>query len=775
MKVVAAVLGMIASISLSSTAMAQALAFPQGLTRDSPVLSKTVARLADDVLGSGAEIAPGDRFRLELAAGRYAEAAASLAKIRGGRPLSDPALLSNLRWEVYARARQWQVEHRESFDVAFQTAAADMLKRVDDLTAYKFLYSLGTPLHVLDAGLDQALSAPSGKGRLDAPMAVGLIKNWLTFDAYHAFATDLAAVIDADDRRRYDIRLDIPVRTPDGAVICAYVVRPRTTERLPTLLNFTIYADKAVNLDNARITAAHGYAAVEGFTRGKACSPEQPIPVEHDGADADALIDWIATQPWSDGKVGMYGGSYEGFTQWAAAKHPPSALKALMPSVSFSPGTDFPMEGGVFMTQAFSWPLYTTVNTSLDAATYDDETRWARLKHDWYVSGRPYRDLDSLYGAPNPFFDRWLKHPDFDAYWRNLVPTDQELRNLSIPVLTTTGYYDSGQIGALSYLMRRERLNRQAEQYLVIGPYDHHTGQLGTVSPLGSGRPTLAGYDLDPVAQLDIIALRYAWFDYVLRGGPKPAILADRVNYEVMGANLWKHAPSIAALGGQRRRFYLGRGSAGENYALSGQLLRADASIRQVIDLADRRDINDFAPKGPFIDQSEDDWPIITRAPDLPNSLVFVSAPFAEPPEISGLFSGRLDVVSNKRDFDVAVTLFELTAQGDYIQLSHVWQRASYALDRSRRTLLQPGQRKTIDFTAGRLTSRQFHQGSRLVVVLNLIKQPGEQINYGTGEDVRNEAVSDAGAPLTIDWFGDSFIDVPLSDAATNLSPKPLS
>jgi hypothetical protein len=59
--------------------------------------------------------------------------------------------------------------------------------------------------------------------------------------------------------------------------------------------------------------------------------------------------------------------------------------------------------------------------------------------------------------------------------------------------------------------------------------------------------------------------------------------------------------------------------------------------------------------------------------------------------------------------------------------------------------------------------------------VLNLIKQPGEQINYGTGEDVRNEAVSDAGAPLTIDWFGDSFIDVPLSDASTNLSPKPLS
>jgi len=81
-----------------------------------------------------------------------------------------------------------------------------------------------------------------------------------------------------------------------------------------------------------------GYAGVEGFTRGKACSPDKPIPYEHDGADAAAVIDWISRQPWSDGRVGMYGGSYEGFTQWAAAKHRPKALKAMMPSVTAAPG-----------------------------------------------------------------------------------------------------------------------------------------------------------------------------------------------------------------------------------------------------------------------------------------------------------------------------------------------------------------------------------------------------------------------------------------------------
>lgn len=69
----------------------------------------------------------------------------------------------------------------------------------------------------------------------------------------------------------------------------------------------------------------------EGLTRGKGCSPGKPFPDEHDGADAAALSDWISRQPWSDGRVGVYVGSYDGFTQWAAAKHMPKALTAPMP------------------------------------------------------------------------------------------------------------------------------------------------------------------------------------------------------------------------------------------------------------------------------------------------------------------------------------------------------------------------------------------------------------------------------------------------------------
>src|SRR5439155_1506743 len=130
-----------------------------------------------------------------------------------------------------------------------------------------------------------------------------------------------APLIREDDRRRYAMESDIRVRTPDGATVCAMVWRPRAgPPRLPALLQFTIYADTTPLLYDLRRNASNGYAAVMGFTRGKACSPDTPVPYVHDGADAVALIDWIARQPWSDGRVGMYGGSYSGMSPWAAAK-----------------------------------------------------------------------------------------------------------------------------------------------------------------------------------------------------------------------------------------------------------------------------------------------------------------------------------------------------------------------------------------------------------------------------------------------------------------------
>jgi uncharacterized protein len=532
------------------------------------------------------------------------------------------------------------------------------------------------------------------------------------------FAT--AAVASAQD---FVIDSNVRVPTPDGGVVCAaLIVRPRSaTGPLPALLQFSIYNPL---MSEAKRSAAHGYVGVEGEPRGKACGSGAPVPYENDGRDAEVLINWIAKQPWCDGRVGMYGGSYNGGAAWAAAKRMPKPLKAIMVGAPVAPGLDVPMEGNVFWMFVYPWTFYVTDGPRADTVAYGDRARWRKLDHDWYVSGRAFRDHDKIDGTPNPFYDRWLDHPSYDAYWQAMIPYRDDFSRISIPVLQTAGYYFGGPGAAYYYFSQ----HRPGENYLVIGPYDHFNAQSGPSSA------DLFGYHLDSVAMVNLRDLRYQFFDYVFKGAPKPPMLGNVVNYEVMGANVWKHAPSVAAMAEERRRIPLG-----------------DATL--TVDFADRSDVDRVSPGGGIVDTVIDTW----------NAVKFVSDPFPERIEMSGLFSGSLDFVANKKDFDFQVQLYELTPKGEYVQLAPFWSRASYLEDQTHRHLLTPGKRGRLNFTAIRLMSRQFSPGSRIVTVISIIKEPGRQINYGTGKDVSDETIADAKEPLRIQWFADSFIDVPVS------------
>lgn len=598
----AAWLAVVPCLLATPVASAQQIAFPSAAVASDSGLAAAMPALAEQALttysDTNRDTYLDNLLRLQLVRGRYAEAGTTLAALRDLRRAANSAQWAAiLPYQMYARAKARQVADGVPFDEAFRESFPTIVGRLDDQTAaYQVPWVFGTSLSRLQGNLRAALNQQQGKTSIAVPEAVDLVRKYLAVQAYRSFQPLIAGLQDEDDHRRYIIDKDVPVRTPDGATVCTLVMRHRAASaRLPALLNFTIYADSN-HTDEVRLTASHGYAGVGGLTRGKGCSPDQPVPIEHDGRDAAALIEWISRQVWSDGRVGMYGGSYDGFTQWAAAKHMPNALKAMMPSVTFAPGVDFPMDGNVFMNYAYPWPFYTTNLKGLDDATYYDAARWDRLNHDWYVGGRTYRDLDKIDGTPNRFFDRWLGHPSYDPYWQGVIPYKKEFARINIPVLTTTGYYDSGQIGALYYFAQHYKYDPSAEHYLVIGPYDHVRGQRGTISPTGSAMSVLRGYQLDPVAQIDILELRYQWFDYVFKGGPKPALLKDKVNYEVMGANRWKHAPSLAAMGDHTLRFHLSAARSGGAYRLRERKPVGDAFVTQVVDLADRTDVRGCPP-----------------------------------------------------------------------------------------------------------------------------------------------------------------------------------
>jgi uncharacterized protein len=524
------------------------------------------------------------------------------------------------------------------------------------------------------------------------------------------------------------------VHTPDGATISAIVVRPAGVTRAPAALEFTIYADPANDIRRMRYAASRGYVAVTAYTRGKGYSPDRIVPYEYDGRDANAVIGWIAKQPWSDGQVGMYGGSYNGFTQWAAAKWHNPALKTIVPYVANNPGDGLPMQANVFLLVNYAWIDYVTHDRFVYDAAYDNPI-WRTLNARWYASGRAYRDVDAIAGVPNPWLHKWLRHPSYDAYWQAMVPYRGDFAKIDIPVLTVTGYYDDGQISALGFFKDHHAYDPTAREYLVIGPWDHFGTQHAVKDTV------LRGYRIDSAAQIDTPKLTFDWFDYVMRGAPKPSLVAGTVNYEVMGANAWRHVASLDAMGSPQRFYLSTTKNDAKSYLLSPSAPAAIESLPQSVDFADRKTSNnDSYP-----------YPIVGKTPNLSNGYCFESRPFERTTDVSG-FGGVIHTVIDKRDMDVGLVLYEVLPA-----------RASYAADAAKRTLLVPDRPATIPIRQASLFSRRMVKGSRLLLTVNVNKNPYAEINYGTGKDVAAEDIRDAKTPLHVKWLTDSYIEVETS------------
>ncbi len=682
-------------------------------------------------------------YRLQLAAGRFVDAEATIDRLgtayRSSEPRRVPAIVP---WRIYARAKAYEAKG---------VATADALKR-----AFSELYGALPdremadvfPLFPVSGALAGLRAEESKQGRACAgtalaacPSVASLIAAREAVSAWSYLLPASAPLLKADRERRFLIDDRILIPTPDGAKIAVMLVRPRSSEpaRRTALLNFTIYAQDDWSIGDAMKMAAHGYAGVVAYTRGKGkgAAPGPVEPYTHDGEDAATVIAWMARQPWSDGRVGMFSGSYNGFTQWAAAKHHPPALKAIATNATNAPGIDAPMQGNVFQSFIYPWPFYTTDTHGLDEDTYGDQARWAGLDRKWYVSGRPYRDLDKIDGKPNPVFDTWLEHPAYDAYWQRLIPHGPEFADIDIPVFVQTGYYDGGMVGALHYFEQHLKYRPSADHRMLIGPYHHVAMQTGVFADIHS-------YAVDRAALIDLQEVRLQWFDHVFHGAPLPGILSERINFEVMGANVWRHVTTLGDMATGRQRLYL----TGQ-HEVHG-LLFSDGPSDQVapdlvVDFADRSDADFQPPSG---------------TPDTRNAWVFETKPLKHPLEIDGLFQGHFEIITNKRDFDLAVNFYELKPDGRYLDLASYLGRASYMQDRTHRQLLEPGRRHILAFQSQTLTARLLTPGSRIVAVVGVPKVPSIQINYGTGRDVSDESIADAGESLRIRWSPDSYLEL---------------
>ena len=740
----------IATSAETSALNADLLAFPAIAMDDQERLATEMPPLSLHIIASCADLAdpcsPEDMLRLQLVSGDITSAVATLESLRStspSKPGFDPEMCV---LDIYATAKLKESIDGVDFGEAYGEAFRQVFASLNDREASDATYWLESPAFVHDRNLRVALSrtGPRGVGFADA---LKLVRAYLAQRVSIQAQSFLPALIVAEKERRYEVFDDVLIRTPEGATLSAVVVRPRNGRvPMPAALLFTIYTDEAANLQIAETAAAHGYVGVVADARGKRLSPDNIEPYENEVDDTYAVIDWISRQPWSNGKVGMYGGSYSGFAAWAATKRSHPALKTIVTYAAAMPGLGLPMWNNVFLNANYGWGFYVSNNKTLDNVVYGDSDRWDALNRDWYASGRPYREIDQVDSTPNPLLQRWLDHPAYDAYWQAMIPYKQDYAKINMPVLSITGYYDDGQISALHYLTEHYQHNNDAEHYLVIGPYDHFGAQ-------SRWKPReLRGYALDPVALFDTQDLTFQWLDHVLRNGQRPALLEDLINYQVMGANVWRHAPSLAAMNNETLRFYLSADPAeGNRYRLVRRQPGEPASVKAVVNLADRSvSRNDYYPS-----------PILGK-PASVTGLSFISEPFDEPLEVAGMFSGSLRVSINKRDFDFGAVLYEIMPDGRLFQLSYYLGRASFADDMSDRRLLTPGQVESIPIKRSLLVSRQLQKGSRLLIVLDVNLNEYHEINYGTGGEVSNESIADAGQPLEVIWHNGSYLEIPI-------------
>lgn len=508
----------------------------------------------------------------------------------------------------------------------------------------------------------------------------------------------------------------IPLR--DGAHLNANVYRPAGKEPLPVVWTLTPYK-AATYHERGLAFAQQGYVFAVVDVRGSGGSEGTFEPHVNDGRDGYDAVEWLARQPWSNGKVGMWGGSYTGVAQWMMLKERPPHLVTLAPAASGYPGLDFPMTRNVILPYACQW-------LSIVSGPLADQAFWTGKFRELYRTRRPLRELNEIAGNRCPLFQTWLAHPSIDQYWKSMVPSRDDYARADLPILTVTGYFDGNQLGALRHYrehMAHAGAAARSRHYLILGPWDHG----GTRKPARE----VGGLTFGAASVVDMAEIQRQWFDWTLKGGPRPEFLKQRIAYYVTGpgAETWRYADDLGSIATERRTLYL---------APEGRLAAAvparSAPDRWVYDPIDvRPGEQEEGPIPGLTDQS-----LVRTLGE--RGLVYHTEPFAEPTEITGDVRLTLYASLDVPDTDFQATLYEVLPDGSSVLLGTDRLRARYRNSPEKPELVPLGEIQRYVFDVFPWFSRRIAAGSRLRLVVLSPNSIYFQKNYNGGGVVADES-----------------------------------
>ena len=530
----------------------------------------------------------------------------------------------------------------------------------------------------------------------------------------------------------------VPMR--DSIQLDTNVFHPVSSSRYPAILIRTPYDKGADLLASYQSFLDHGYALIVQDVRGRYLSEGTFDPLDQEGPDGYDTLNWIARQPWSDGKVGMLGGSYLGISQWKVAVLNNPHLKAIFPIVSgsddyldrfYSPG------GAEKLGHRLLWLSENLLAPGVRRPKFED-----------YIYHLPLRTADrASTGQTLPIYQRSQDHPSYDSFWKKMS-VRQKLDRVHVPVFSTGGWYDNyvqSDLEAFSTLNKTPG-RKSGQQRVLIGPWPHNMSI------------KFPGIDFGPDSSAPLRAYQLEWFDHWLKGIPeqdavrqysgiwhnvRSEVTEAPVHIFVMGANRWRDEQDWPLTRTQYTPLYL----TGKGHANS---LNGDGALEWKPPKKDKADQFLYDPQkavptvggavccnpkifpwGPM------DQRFVERRSDV---LVYTTKPLKRALEVTGPVRVMLYAATSVPDTDFTAKLVDVFPNGEARNLTDGLTRLRYRAGLQKPVLARPGEIYPIAIDAG-VTSNVFLSGHRIRLEISSSNFPRFDRNPNTGRPLADETV----------------------------------
>ena len=460
-----------------------------------------------------------------------------------------------------------------------------------------------------------------------------------------------ARFLPGETKQQFDVR--IPMR--DKVQTSADIWFPSAPGRYPAILLRTPYIKTTGRHKFPQFGAFfadHGYVFVVQDVRGRGDSEGEFRFFFGEAEDGYDTIEWIARQPWSDGKVGMMGASYWGTVQWLAARERPPHLTCIVPTAAAGRYFDeVPYQGGAFL---ISWALdwLNDVSGRISQGENASSLDWESLsKH------RPLISMDERMGRPMKLYKEFLEHPTLDAYWKRIFFSPEDFQKINLPALTVTGWLDGDQPGAIFYWEgMASNSAAKDKQFLLIGPWTHPQTYLGGALKVGE-------LEFSGDSVVDNRALHLAFFDRFLKGN-SARFDQPKVRVYITGSNTWREYDQYPPPQIQLQSLYFH--SSGKANTVAG-----DGGLTWTSPANEPPDRFVYNPENPVPSEIGGlglavDHRTIERRDDV---LVYTSEALKQPLEIIGRVFVHLYAASDALDTDFTANLLDVYPDGRAVKL----------------------------------------------------------------------------------------------------------